>query len=163
MFGRASLADRRHSFWPFAGVWPPSPRFVHHPLPRNCLGPDRPFDDVGVDFDAAVRHKAFQRLAPGERVADRFGGFGFSRDLAQLLFPKVKQAGDDGRGFFLAPRCAAPGILAPNLILDPPQLGHGEDRVRRGLLRRVCPAPCELDRFIAAGFGPRLGQVGIAE
>ena len=47
-------------------------------------------DDVEVDFDAAVRQKAFQRLAAVERVADRLGGFGFSRDLAQLLFPKVK-------------------------------------------------------------------------
>ncbi len=82
---------------------------------------------------APVRQKAFQRLAPGERVADRLGGFGFFRDLAQFFFPELEEAGDDRRGFLLTPRRAAAGIFTANLILEPPQLAHGDDRLRRGL------------------------------
>jgi len=43
------------------------------------LRSDRPFDDVGIDLDAAVVEKAFNSFSPGECVADRFGCFGFAR------------------------------------------------------------------------------------
>lgn len=36
----------------------------------------------------------------GERVADCFGGLGLARDLAQLLLPKIEEAGDVGYRFF---------------------------------------------------------------
>ncbi|KWV53008.1 hypothetical protein AS026_03790 [Rhizobium altiplani] len=61
------------------------------------MGPDRALDDIGVDFDPAVRQEALQCFAPGERVADRFGGLRLARDLGQFLFPKIKEAGDVNR------------------------------------------------------------------
>ena len=39
--------------------------------------PDRAFDDVGVDLDAAIVEESGQALATRERIADRFGEFVF--------------------------------------------------------------------------------------
>ena len=80
-----------------------SPKFVHRPrcqqiefFPRDRLGADRALDDTGVNFDPTIRQKTLQCFAPGESAADRCWGLELARDLAQLLFPKLKEAGDDG-------------------------------------------------------------------
>ncbi|GAA5666958.1 hypothetical protein Brsp07_05481 [Brucella sp. NBRC 14130] len=136
------------------------------------MGPDRAFDYVGVDFDTAVHQEAFEGLTPRERVADRLSSFGFSRDLTQLLFPQLEEAGDDDRGRFLTAAGSGAGVLAANLVLDLPQFGHGDDGVCRRLrdpadvqvvklAPKMSPTARQLDRLVAPGLGPRLCQVAI--
>ena len=39
-------------------------------LPRNCLRPYCPLDNVGVDLDAAITQEALESCAPGRSIAD---------------------------------------------------------------------------------------------
>lgn len=47
-------------------------------LSDDCLGPDCPLDDIGVDLDAAVGQEALEDSPPGRGVADRLGQLRFS-------------------------------------------------------------------------------------
>lgn len=49
-------------------------------------------NDIGVDFNTAVHQELLQRVPPGECIADRLGGLGFSGDIAQLSLPQIEEA-----------------------------------------------------------------------
>ena len=46
--------------------------------------PDRPFDDVGVDLNAAVIEETGQPFPARQRIADRLGELGLLADQAEL-------------------------------------------------------------------------------
>ncbi|MNV56722.1 hypothetical protein D3C71_1490230 [compost metagenome] len=125
------------------------------------MGTDCALDDIGVNLDAAVTEKAFQRLSAGHCIADRLRGLGLARDLRQLLFPDVKKVGDNGRRPLLSCGSTDVGILSPDLVLDLPQLAHRLHRGCRGVIDTtdmqfvefapdMRPAPCQRDGFVAA-------------
>ena len=87
----------------------------------------------GVNLDAAVTEKAFQRLSAGHCIADSFRGLGLATDLRPLLFPDVRKVGDNGRRPLLPCGSADVSILSPDLVLDLPQLAHRFHRGCRGL------------------------------
>ena len=94
---------RRHSFCRSAAWWRWRPTFARRPrsrqrarFSRNGLGPDRPLDDVGVDFDTAVVEEELQGRAMRSGIADSFGQFRLPRDARQFAFPEVEQRLHEG-------------------------------------------------------------------
>ena len=53
---------------------------------RNCLGPDRAFDDVGVDFDAPIGQEALQGFSAGRSRSGSPRRFWTSRRLLESSF-----------------------------------------------------------------------------
>src|SRR5213082_2765423 len=53
-------------------------------LARDCLRPDRPLDDAGINLNAAVDEEAFKSFAPGRGIADGLGQLRLPRDARQL-------------------------------------------------------------------------------
>ena len=65
--------------------------------------PDRPFDDVRIDLDAAVVEEATEAGPSAQRVADRFGELALLADEGELVAQPRLEGRDDGE----APRLAA--------------------------------------------------------
>ena len=73
----------RRSFWLSAvgdGFRSPVAAREQHAFARDCLRPDRPHDDVGIDLNTAVDEEAFENFAPGHGIAHTLGELRFPRD-----------------------------------------------------------------------------------
>lgn len=97
-------------------------------LPGDGPGSDGALDDVGVEFDQAIRQESLEDVAPGDGMADGLGQLRFARDARQGLLPEGEQSGDGGGGDGLPRGGANVGVLATNLGFELPEIGHPLDR-----------------------------------
>lgn len=67
-------------------------------FPGQADWPDRVFDRVGVELEAAIVEEAGEPFPVGEPIADVFGQPGAGRDHRQLLLEPRLEGGDDRRG-----------------------------------------------------------------
>jgi hypothetical protein len=81
-------------------------------------GADRPFDDVGVDLDAAVLEEAGEPLPSREGVADRFGELCLLADQAELLAEPRLERDDDRPALLVAGRLSVVGFAAADIALE---------------------------------------------
>ena len=64
-------------------------------LATECNRPDRPFNRVGIEFDAAIMQEARQSVPARECVADRFGNRAAAWYKRKLLFEPEPHRLDD--------------------------------------------------------------------
>src|SRR3982750_3971779 len=96
-------------------------------LARDCLRPDRPLDDVGIDLDTAVDEEAFENFAPGRGIADGLGQLRLPRDTRQLHFPEIEQLGHHGGRPLLTGGHAGCRSKAADITFNLPKRGQGRD------------------------------------
>src|SRR5450631_2090744 len=116
-------------------------------LATECNRPDRPFNRVGIEFDAAIMQEARQSVPARECVADRFGNRAAAWYKRKLLFEPEPHRLDDALGAIAASREPVPRRLAANVGFNGIEFGDpaecfGRDR-RVGCLRHLVElAPC---------------------
>jgi hypothetical protein len=80
--------------------------------------PDRAFDDVAIDFDAAVVEEAGQPFPMRQGVADSLGELGLLANQGKLGLEPGFEDLDKRPTFLLSERTALIGVAAPALGLD---------------------------------------------
>jgi hypothetical protein len=80
--------------------------------------PDRTFDGIGIDPDAAVIDETGQSLSARERVADRVGELGLLADQPELGFKPGFEGLDNGPVLVLPQRAPFIGTAAPAIGLE---------------------------------------------
>src|SRR5262245_47495913 len=137
-------------------------------------GTDASFDDVGVEFDAAIIEEPRQPFPMMQCVADGLCGFGFARKTRELVFEPGLELEYQRLASFLTDCTALLGASPADRLLDQIELRDPFERFARD--RRVAvlleiielpaqmrPAEGKRDRLAASLAGDRLvGRISVA-
>src|SRR5829696_332980 len=86
---------------------------------RQCQGPDRPLDDVGVDLNPPVVDEARQPIPAHKRITDRLGQFALLADQPELAAQPRLESVQDGTALCLADPASLRSTHATDVALDP--------------------------------------------